>query len=173
MSEEIDALIATKIMGWVVHPRNTSHWMRAEDDPVGYRPVGNTCFSDRFAPSRNIADAWRVVDRMSKIEQRNAIWWNCTAGSYICLDIDDGMPKTFGRIMFECPDKMPLAICLAALEAFRIELPNQERTGPAEPGPVTRTVGRFYGHCRKCRHYNTCNISELPEKGCCNYEEVK
>jgi hypothetical protein len=30
---------------------------------------------------------------------------------------------------------------------------------------------RFYGHCHKCRHYNTCNLSPLPAKGCVNWEK--
>ena len=27
-------------------------------------------------------------------------------------------------------------------------------------------------NCCECKHYNTCNASELPEKGCCNWELV-
>jgi hypothetical protein len=37
--------------------------------------------------------------------------------------------------------------------------------------PLHRLVGRFYGHCHKCRHYNTCNLSMLPEGGCVNWEK--
>ena len=62
---DIDTIIATKIMGWVVHPRNTAHWMRASDNPKAYRPVGSTCFPDKFSPSQNIADAWRVIEHIS------------------------------------------------------------------------------------------------------------
>jgi hypothetical protein len=146
MSEEIDTLIATKVMGWVVHPRNTAHWMRAEDDPVGYRPVGHTCCSDRFAPSRNIAHAWQVVQHMANIEQRDAKWWNMTAGAFICIDIDDGLPKSLGRIMFDCPHMMPLAICLAALEAFGIERPNTGNQTPEAARPAAPTaIGRQDG----------------------------
>jgi hypothetical protein len=34
-----------------------------------------------------------------------------------------------------------------------------------------RHAGPFYGHCHKCRHYNTCNLSLLPEGGCINWEK--
>lgn len=130
----LDDLVAEKVMGWKVHPRNTAHWMRAQDDMVEYRPVASTCGSDRFAPSRNITDAWRVVEHMAAIEQRNAIWWNCTAGAFVCIDIGDELPKSLARIMFDCPDKMPLAICLAALEAFGVS-PNARAQPAGEDRP--------------------------------------
>jgi hypothetical protein len=62
---DIDSVIATKIMGWVVHPQNTEHWMRATDDPVGYRRMGSTCQPFKFSPSQNIDDAWQVIEHIS------------------------------------------------------------------------------------------------------------
>lgn len=64
-------------------------------------------------------------------------------------------------------------------------LPNPEVCGPAQVSPTgekatvagsvsTDFVGqtsRFYGHCRDCRHLNTCNLSPLPEGGCVNWEK--
>lgn len=105
----LDVLVATTVMGWTEEPEfglmNGELMMEVDGS---------------FCPSSNIVHAWAVVQRMSEIEQRNAIWWNCTSGAFICIDIGDDLPKTLGRIMFDCPDKMPLAICLAALEAFGI-----------------------------------------------------
>jgi hypothetical protein len=44
---------------------------------------------------------------------------------------------------------------------------------PSSPAQVQRLVGpsSFYGHCRDCRHLNTCNLSLLPEGGCVNWEK--
>ena len=105
----LDVLVAVHVMGWT-------------DDPEFGLMNGERFMETRhpFCPSTNIDHAWVVVRRMSQIEQRNAIWWDCTAGAFICIDIGDDLPKSLGRIMFDCPDKMPLAICLAALEAFGI-----------------------------------------------------
>jgi hypothetical protein len=70
---------------------------------------------------------------MSNIEQRNAIWWNITAGAFICIDIDDGLPKSLSRIMFDCPKMMPLAICMAALESFGVSPNSVIHKGAAFP----------------------------------------
>jgi hypothetical protein len=121
----LDVLIATTVMGWTDEPEfglmNGERFMET-DGP--------------FCPSSNITDAWAVVQRMSDIEQRNAIWWNCTAGAFTCIDIGDDMPKSLGRIMFDCPDKMPLAICLAALEVFGVS-PNSVLGRPERPNTET------------------------------------
>jgi hypothetical protein len=113
----LDVLVATTVMGWTDEPEfglmNGEHMMEV-DGP--------------FCPSSNMQHAWAVVEHMSAMEQRNAIWWNCTAGAFICIDIGDDMPKSLGRIMFDCPNKMPLAICLAALEVFGVS-PNAKDQG--------------------------------------------
>lgn len=119
----LDVLVATTVMGWTDDPEfglmNGERMMEVDGS---------------FCPSSNIAHAWVVVQHMSDMEQRNAIWWNCTAGAFICIDIGDDMPKSLGRIMFDCPDKMPLAICLAALEVFGVS-PNakDDPAGGGEP----------------------------------------
>ena len=118
---ELDLLVATTVMGWIDEPEfglMDGERMLEIDGP--------------WQPSINILHAWDVVIRMSKIEQRNAIWWNCTSGAFICIDVENEFPKSLGRIMFDCPDRMPLAICLAALMAFGVE-PNAKITGPGEP----------------------------------------
>jgi hypothetical protein len=106
----LDVLVAVHVMGWTEEPgfglMNVEQFMEI-DGP--------------FCPSSNIKDAWAVVQRMSVIKQRNSIWWNCTAGAFVCIDMGgDEFPKSLARIMYDCPDKMPLAICLAALESFGV-----------------------------------------------------
>lgn len=113
MSDNIDTLIAIKIMGWKVHPRNTAHWMRTTDDHVEYRPVAHTCGSDRFSPSRNLLDAWRVVERITTP----------------CVGYVDGLPwgTRFSRLfrdadLWACNrDEAAKDICLLAVRAAGIE----------------------------------------------------
>ena len=115
----LDLFVATHIMGWI-------------DDPVYGLMCGERMMEvdETFRPSSSIAHAWEVVKRMSEIEQRNAVWWNCTAGAFVCIDVGEEYPKSLTRIMFDCPDKMPLAICLAALDAFGVSPnPSDQRAG--------------------------------------------
>jgi hypothetical protein len=135
----LDLLVATNVMGWKPTTRPGQYLaevINEHGDPVlEVENIGRgyDCLEEViFRPSTDIAHAWAVVQRMSEIEQRNAIWWNCTAGAFICIDIGDDLPKSLSRIMFDCPDKMPLAICLAALEAFGVP-PNTVMDGSARP----------------------------------------
>lgn len=57
---EMDALVAEKVMGWEVHPRNTAHWRRKGDDGCDYRVMGDV---GDWRPSRDIAAAWEVVEK--------------------------------------------------------------------------------------------------------------
>jgi hypothetical protein len=63
--DDIDTIIATKIMGWVVHPRDTGNWVKSCDDQIGYKVMGSTCFPFKFSPSQNIDDAWQVIEHIS------------------------------------------------------------------------------------------------------------
>jgi len=63
--DDIDTIIATKIMGWIVSPLHKSHWIRADADPNSPLAVGATCPPFKFSPSQNIDDAWRVIEHIS------------------------------------------------------------------------------------------------------------
>jgi hypothetical protein len=54
---KLSELVATRVMGWKIHPRNTAHYMRVGDDEVGYRPVA---FVSDWKPDTNISAAWEV-----------------------------------------------------------------------------------------------------------------
>jgi hypothetical protein len=130
VGRELDLLVAITVMGWIDEPEfglMDGERVLEIDGP--------------WQPSFNILHAWDVVIRMSKIEQRNAIWWNCTAGAFICIDVGNEFPKSLGRIMFDCPDKMPLAICLAALMAFGVEPNVKDQPGrPSEDRQAPSTI---------------------------------
>lgn len=114
-SDELDSIIAVIIMGWNVHPRNTAHWMKATDSQIDYRPVAHTCGSDRWAPTRNLLDAWRVVERITTP----------------CVGSVDGMPwaTRFAHLfrdadLWACNrEEAAKGICLLAIRASGIELP--------------------------------------------------
>ncbi len=64
----------------------------------------------RFTPSTNIADAWKVVEKIEKKE----------AEIYICKD-DGGWAVTFGEAK-GMSSSVTKAICYAALEATKIHI---------------------------------------------------
>lgn len=108
---EIDRLVAERVMGWQIHPRNTAHWMRASDDLIGYRPMA---WHDQWHPTTDITHAWRVVERVMDPRVRGAgcftagthflRWWR---EAHICCD-----PATDAA----------LKISLAALIAVGVEV---------------------------------------------------
>lgn len=116
--EEIDRLVAEKVMGWLVHPRDTANYVLpvwGEHFVKSYRFMASTCCSDRWAPSTKIADAWRVVEHMRTVRppERPALWWNYTAGAFVTVP---GFDQHLGRIMHDDPAAFPLAICRASLQ---------------------------------------------------------
>lgn len=103
---ELDALVATKVMGYRKDPE--------------YGLMSGERFLEidgPWQPSASIAHAWEVVIHMSQRKDLDARWWNMTSGSYICIEIGADLPKSLARIMHDCPERMPLAICRAALMA--------------------------------------------------------
>jgi hypothetical protein len=122
---EMDRMVAVEVMGWeaVIGNPGTMWPGRCQ---VRNR-LDAPCEADRWTlwcPSTDIAHAWRVVARMANYrnEKAPALWWNCTAGAFICIpgfDTAGGAGMSFGRIMYERPQDMPLAICRAALMAVR------------------------------------------------------
>jgi hypothetical protein len=125
-NDDIDNLIATRIMGWVVHPRNTIHWMRSSDSQIGYKIMGSTCCSDKFQPSRKLSDAWRVVEHITQP----------------CVGRVDGMPWStrFSHLwrqadLWACSaEEAAMDICLLAIRAAGIEESNASNNRAGEAG---------------------------------------
>ncbi len=147
----LDRMVAEHVMGWG-KPRYQS------ESIVGYEngrvvALGKLTSGDKridFAPSRDIASAWEVVEHVGMMDKADAMWWNYTAGSYCCVK---GYNMTLARIMFSQPENFPHAVCLAALDTVGISLPNAKIIGLGEPAqgeasmtippaPVHRRVGR-------------------------------
>jgi hypothetical protein len=133
---EIDALVATRVMGWPTIGMNTpfreagnAHGVVVREDdgwlkPMRFARVGDACpLDDSWRPSTDIAAAWQVVEAVIH------------RGRYVHDDNRDGM--TDCRLMFHPYDRtwecrfswssaysveasdfsLPLAICRAALLA--------------------------------------------------------
>lgn len=113
---EMDALVAEKIMNWRVYFRNTAWWVEAElenglvDDWTQIK--GRTCGNERFAPSTNVADAWKVVEKLKFNILPIEPGWG--AGTNIYIDDD----------IWANASTAPLAICRAGLKAIMKEIEN-------------------------------------------------
>lgn len=123
---ELDSLIAKKVMGWEVHPRNTAHYATK---PIGkpgddYGPR----FIDEWKPSKNIAHAWEVVEKLAKDDHDKVM---------IVIRYDDGARAAY--LHYRDPiipddaaraDTAAMAICLAALLAVSGGQSNAVDNGP-------------------------------------------
>jgi|SRR3990167_6480327 len=112
----LDALVATRIMGWRQEtlPDGYSYWCHPEEDR--WTPL------EVFKPSTSIADAWQVVESMRGDHDR----WVAFVG-WLFEDLRPGMQSPLTRIVaYELPEAMrklsPLTICLAALKAIGVEV---------------------------------------------------
>lgn len=112
--QPLDALIATKVMGWSpLEPGRTDAWT---DTSGKIRSWENTSF-ESFRPSTDIRAAWEVVDQILK------------RGEYaFSLLSRDGAPGWRVELQRQIDDvsgfeaeTAPHAICLAALKARGIE----------------------------------------------------
>ena len=117
---EIDALIAEKVMGWVIHSRNTAWWVKvADENEVTTEVMGFTYGKDRFAPSTNIADAWEVVKKLQQhffidiVVGRKAGKANGKFG--VDVEIGHYDAEGWALVSMDAPEA-PLAICRAALD---------------------------------------------------------
>jgi len=114
---ELDALVAERVMGWGLwdgpgYPEGRSglYLIGAEGQVYKTSPPDGS-----WSPSTNIAPAWEVVERL----ENTGFYWKFVRHS-------DGLYLTFSQppVLLEIADaqisqwdKLPHAICLAALKA--------------------------------------------------------
>jgi Phage ABA sandwich domain len=97
---EIDRLVAEKVMGW---------------------EAGKYAYGSWF-PTTNIADAWKVVEKLSKDGFEFQVWREKN-GKYN-VEFAKDFFYVFG---FAESETAPLAICLAALKAVGVEVEVNEQ----------------------------------------------
>jgi hypothetical protein len=101
--EEIDKLVAEKVMGWYV----SSYGLVDREHKPGDVFLGDVC--ECWSPSFSISAAWEVVNKLKEQSDIVDVWhesweWHCDIGSY-------------GDCQTVKADTAPLAICRAALLA--------------------------------------------------------
>lgn len=117
MSRDLDAVVAEKVMGWRkmegfwVAP-GTPDWVNLYSQPRDPPPF-----------SSDIAAAWQVVEKMVGHGEGNEV--RITAGLGRC-DVTFDLPgyrPILDRIGDATSDSLPTAICLAALRAVGVPIP--------------------------------------------------
>jgi len=129
---EMDVLIAENVMGWAVHQRNTAWWVKvADENEVTTEVMGFTYGKDRFAPSTNIADAWEVAGRLTKIQcgddfyafeitKKHYGWW-VRVKHPLWMGIHSELGKNY-EMHQAYADTAPLAICRCALKVAGVKI---------------------------------------------------
>lgn len=109
---ELDVLVAKKVMGMdgvFIDPKG------ALRIPDGYTEYGRYCFSYGRSPSTDLTAAWEVLEQIEK-DYGGFILTKGVDGGYYCgILLWDGVGHDI--IAEANADTVPLAICLAALEA--------------------------------------------------------
>jgi Phage ABA sandwich domain len=110
MNRDLDAQIATQVMGWA---REAGGWRDSE----GVLRISLHATDGPFSPRTSIADVWMVVERLSSAHIEIIHWadsdmWQC--------DIGDGeFTNSYQQLQDDWCDTAPEAICKAALEAVK------------------------------------------------------
>lgn len=113
---ELDALVAEKVMGWGrprpewVASTPDSPWVNPKDG-LGYRP------SEIALYSTDIAAAWEVVEKW-----KDGVQIFKAGDHYTCALTVKRVPNHF-QVISESAPTAPHAICLAALKAVGVEVP--------------------------------------------------
>lgn len=124
MSEKLDRLVATRVMNWQTHARNTAWWVDA-DVETGFVPSGGvrglTCGMDRWSPSTSIKTAWEVESKMRERKRFITLERDPASELFECVFVD--YCRGYGD--YKLPPRAyhksaPMAICLAALRAVGV-----------------------------------------------------
>ena len=113
---ELDRMLAEKVMGWVVHHRNTAHYvLRERTEPsVWHRLEYRVEFQvSDWHPTTNIVQAFMVAEKIrARRDYRVEIILPKEGGA--CCQIEEGDEVTANYIADADADTPALAICLAA-----------------------------------------------------------
>lgn len=105
---QIDYAIGTRVMRWGVC---TVHGQPAWNVPVNGNH-GYVFYQSEWRPSRNIADAWRVLEQF--VKRGDDVWVMTAPVGWRCLIASDNNIDFEGNA-----DTAPRAICVAALAAVQ------------------------------------------------------
>ena len=112
---ELDALIAEKVMGWIVNR------LSEQTMPPVLRGPGTFSAVDLHPYSTDIAAAWEVMEKLIKIAKKidkmslPSIYCLSAKHYRVSIDLED-------RYIEGSANTVPHAICLAALKAVGVEI---------------------------------------------------
>jgi len=117
VGNELDALVAKEVMGWVRDGCHDERWVEYIPDPRHspfYIP-DHRAWVHCWKPSEDIEAAWQVVQKLRNdgldvaiqaLDEGDGFWWQVSIGEGPLVDRSG-------------PDAAPEAICIAALKAVR------------------------------------------------------
>lgn len=105
---ELDALVATKVLGWRKTIPGELYWTDRKEPVKTLAPV--KCEVSKWSPSTRIDHAWEVMEKLGSLQVSkftNDRWHACRTqdGDWDCCD------------WYSIADTAPLCICYAALRA--------------------------------------------------------
>lgn len=103
---EIDKLVAEKVMGWEVAYFPDINIYEAYDEEKN-----SIIISGEFSPSSDIQDAWQAIQKFKQYEINQL-------GSEVLVRVWIGFRHFDVRGNYS----VPMAICLAALKAFKVKV---------------------------------------------------
>ena len=111
----IDRLVAEKVMGWKLVTYGTDKYLKREN--------GSAFKFEKWSPTNNITDAWKVVDKIkeSRFSIRKRFITELQKEVTPKKTRDEGVLVDAGWVIFLLT---PKAICLAALRAYGVDVDN-------------------------------------------------
>jgi hypothetical protein len=109
----IDRLVAEKVMGWKLVTYGTDKYLKREN--------GSAFKFEKWSPTNNITDAWKVVNKIkeSRFSIRKRFITELQKEVTPKKTRDEGMLVDAGWVIFLLT---PKAICLAALRTYGIDI---------------------------------------------------
>lgn len=124
MSREIDKLVAIHVRGWSLNKESSPvRWNVPLNDSY-YRDYDLANASGDYVPpfSTEISVAWELVEKMILVPDDK--WFFEIKWSFNLVVFRPAQAKDIHAKQFECINKsLPFAICLAALKAVGVEVP--------------------------------------------------
>lgn len=122
-TEQLNHAVATEVMGWRKHERNTAYWVAAGKENEIIKDGEMARFIDQWNPAENIVHAWEVLDHLAKDRLIHLDIISVDDGFMVGYD-DHGFTTDYGVVNLElrhaCTHTdVTVAICRAALSAVR------------------------------------------------------
>ena len=131
---ELDALVAERVMGWILEPGFSRDWVDDQLRAFRKKPNGSIFVSTIgsaydhplynghpvWRGSTYIKDAEEVLNHMTTSTKETWEFFFCSTGARATFDYEGGRDRPWKPGIYDVyGDDLPHAICLAALEAVK------------------------------------------------------